>query len=205
MRCQAITWSSGDLLFIRHRRLWYDRLSTWKRYPHYWSFVWGIQLWQVDSPYKGPVMHSFFMLASLSHWWSSWFTWWRHQMEAFSALLALCAGEFTVPGEFPAQRPVTWSFDVFFDLRVNKRLSKQPRGWWLETPSWSLWRHRNDIRRHDAHATSLELRKLSATSCKRNFRMHFFYIVSNCWQTTNVKIPIYHVCIQERWNTETHV
>ena len=55
----------------------------------------------------------------------------------------LC-GEFTGPGEFPAQRPVTRRFDVFFDLRVNKRLSKQPRGWWLETPSLSLWRHRND-------------------------------------------------------------
>ena len=37
----------------------------------------------------------------------------------------LC-GEFTGPGEFPSQRPVTRSFDVFFDLRVNKRLSKQP-------------------------------------------------------------------------------
>ena len=36
----------------------------------------------------------------------------------------LC-GEFTGPGEFPAQRPVTRSFDVFFDLRLNKRLSKQ--------------------------------------------------------------------------------
>ena len=37
----------------------------------------------------------------------------------------LC-GEFTGPGEFPTQRPVTRSFDVFFDLRLNKRLSKQP-------------------------------------------------------------------------------
>ena len=55
---------------------------------------------------------------------------------------SLC-GEFTGPGEFPAQRPVTRNFDVFFDLRLNKRLSKQPRGWWFETPSWSLWRHRN--------------------------------------------------------------
>ena len=55
----------------------------------------------------------------------------------------LC-GEFTGPGEFPTQRPVTQSFDVFFDLRLNKRLSKQPWGWWFETPSWSLWRHRND-------------------------------------------------------------
>ena len=54
----------------------------------------------------------------------------------------LC-GEFTGPGEFPAQRPVTRSFDVFFDLRTNKRLSKQPWGWWFETPSWSLWRHCN--------------------------------------------------------------
>ena len=54
----------------------------------------------------------------------------------------LC-GEFTGPGEFPTQRPVTRSFVVFFDLRLNKRLSKQPRGWWFETPSCSLWRHRN--------------------------------------------------------------
>ena len=40
----------------------------------------------------------------------------------------------------PHTKPVTRSFDVFFDLRLNKRLSKQPWGWWLETPSWSLWR-----------------------------------------------------------------
>ena len=37
----------------------------------------------------------------------------------------LC-GEFTGPGEFPTQKPVTRSFDVFFDLRLNKQLSKQP-------------------------------------------------------------------------------
>ena len=55
----------------------------------------------------------------------------------------LC-GEFTGPGEFPTQRPVTRSFDVFFDLRLNKRLSKQPWGWWFETLSWSLWHHCND-------------------------------------------------------------
>ena len=53
----------------------------------------------------------------------SWYialTWWRHEMETFSALLAICAGNSPVPGEFPAQRPVTRSFDVFFDLRLNK-------------------------------------------------------------------------------------
>ena len=70
--------------------------------------------------------------------------WWRHQMETFSALLAICAENSPVPGEFPAQRPVTRSFDVYFDLRPNRRLSKQSWGWWFETPSWPLWRHRND-------------------------------------------------------------
>ena len=69
--------------------------------------------------------------------------WWRHKMEKFSALLAICAGNLPVPGEFPAQRPVTRSFDVFFDLRLNKRLSKQWWGWWFEAISRPLWRHRN--------------------------------------------------------------
>ena len=73
------------------------------------------------------------------------FTWWRHQMETFSALLALCAGNSPVPAEFPAQRPVTRSFDDFFDLRLNKRLCKQSWGWWFETPSRPLWRHRNEV------------------------------------------------------------
>ena len=58
-------------------------------------------------------------------------------METFSALLAICAGNSPVPGEFPSQSPVTRSFDVFFDLRLNKRLSKHSWGWWL--------------RRHRAH------------------------------------------------------
>ena len=70
---------------------------------------------------------------------------WRHQMETFSVLLAICAGNSPVPGEFPAQRPVTRSFDVFFDLCLNKRLSKQWWSWWFETPSPPLWRHCNDV------------------------------------------------------------
>ena len=51
--------------------------------------------------------------------------------------------EFTGPGEFPTRRPVTRSFDVFFDMRLNKRLSKQPWGWWFETPLWPSWRQCN--------------------------------------------------------------
>ena len=59
-------------------------------------------------------------------------TWWHNQMETFAGLLVLCTG-------FPTQRPVTLSFDVFFDLCLNKLLSKQLWGWWFETllcPSW---------------------------------------------------------------------
>ena len=69
---------------------------------------------------------------------AKWFSSWRHQMETFSALLAICAGNSPVSGEFPAQRPVTRSFDIFFELRLNKRLS-----WWFETPSCPLWRQCN--------------------------------------------------------------
>ena len=68
-------------------------------------------------------------------------SWWRHQMETFSALLAICAGSSPVTGEFPAQRPVRRSFDVFFDLHLNKRLSEQWWSWWFETPSRPYWRH----------------------------------------------------------------
>ena len=64
-------------------------------------------------------------------------------MEPFSALLAICAGNSPVPGEFPALRPVTRSFDVFFDLRLNKQLSEQSWDWWFETLSRPLWRHCN--------------------------------------------------------------
>ena len=98
--------------------------------------------------------------------------WWRHHVKLTFTTLAsermlfmatssngnifrvtghLC-GEFTSPGDFPAQRPVTRSFDVFFDLRPDKRLSKQPWGWWFETPSWSLWRQCN-VNLHSKYST----------------------------------------------------
>ena len=54
--------------------------------------------------------------------------WWRHQMGTFSALLAICAGNSPVPGEFPTQRPVTRSFDVYIDLRPDTRLSNCKAG-----------------------------------------------------------------------------
>ena len=62
---------------------------------------------------------------------------WSHQMETFSALLAICAGKSPVPGEFPAQRPVTRSFDVIFDLRLNN--------------CWVNNREAGDLRHYRAH------------------------------------------------------
>ena len=66
---------------------------------------------------------------------------WKH----FTRYWAFCADNSPVPGEFSAQRPVTRSFDVFFDLHLNKQLSKQSRGWWFETSSGSLWRQCNVV------------------------------------------------------------
>ena len=79
--------------------------------------------------------------------------WWRHQMETFFRVTGLCAGKSPVTGEFLAQRAVTRSFDVFFHLCMNKRLSNQSRGW-FETPLHSLWSHRN--RKHILFSDNIE-------------------------------------------------
>ena len=105
------------------------------------------------------------LLTEIIPWTSNYahtFPWWRHQMETFSALLAICAGNSPVPGEFPAQRPVTRSFDVFFDL--NKRLSKQSWGWWFQTLSRPLWRHCH------VHAVQLVTVAPNSTSIRRRKR-----------------------------------
>ena len=72
--------------------------------------------------------------------------WCRHQMETFSALSALCAGNSQVTGEFPSQRPVTQSFDVFSFLICAwlHGFKSKSWGWWLETPSRSLWHQCNE-------------------------------------------------------------
>ena len=79
---------------------------------------------------------------SPKHWaWKA--TRWRYQMETFFALLSLCAGNTPVTSEFPSQRPMTQSFDVIFDLCLNKRLNKHSTCGWFQTQSRSLWRHCN--------------------------------------------------------------
>ena len=70
-------------------------------------------------------------------------SWWRHEMEIFSVLLVIYAGNSPVTGEFPGQRPVTRSFDVLFYLPLNKWLSKQWWSWWFEMQVSSLLCHCN--------------------------------------------------------------
>ena len=91
----------------------------------------------------------------------------------------LC-GEFTGPGDFPAQRSVTQSFDVSFDLRLNERLSEQPWGWWFQTPSWSLWRHCN---------VCLQFHSLQYAISAQN-RVHFSWITP--WGRT-----VKHICVSK--------
>ena len=61
----------------------------------------------------------------------AWGTFFNKSIGNISALLAICAGNSPVTGEFPTQRPVTRSFDVFVDLRLNKRLSNNREAGYL--------------------------------------------------------------------------
>ena len=106
---------------------------------------------------------------------------WRHQMEPFSVLLAICAGNSPVPGEFLAQRQVTWSFDVFFDLRLIKRLSKQSWGWWFETLLRPLWRHCNGhVIMTWLYITSTEENQRTSGGFIKTLRTKQVVFTSNC-------------------------
>ena len=160
------------------------------------AFVWGIHRGPVNSPHKWPVTRKMFpfddvIMSSphgdntLSHDISPLTLtsvimpdakvnpWWRHQMEAFPALL-----ESPVTGEFPSQRPVTRNFDVFFDLHLNKWSSKQSCGWYFETPSHSLWRHGKPRGQSNFNKThwhpGLKLCLRPANERRRNFVMASF-------------------------------
>ena len=105
--------------------------------------------------YSYSVFHNMHNVFCAVFWWgynvcSSGYLWHINPMmtssngNIFYVTSPLC-GQSPVASDFPAQRSVTWSFHVFFDLCLNKRLSKQSWGWWFETPSRPLWRHCNDI------------------------------------------------------------
>ena len=110
-------------------------------------------------------------------------SWWYHQMETFSALL--------VTSEFPAQRPVTQSFDVFFDLCLNKWLSKQWWGWWFEMPSHSLWWHpyAGDTRSQDISSRDIDLvlPEYSSLSTRRVIELEWHLFDMGVWYSLDIK------------------
>ena len=107
-----------------------------------WSVVKYICCWTEDVHIQTTGYNAGYILANVIHSVVAHrYSRWRHQWETFSALLALCAWNSPVIGEFPAQGPVTRSFNIFFDLCLNKQLSKKSWGWWFETQLHSLWRH----------------------------------------------------------------
>ena len=91
----------------------------------------------------------------------------------------LC-GEFT--GEFPTQRPVTRNFVVFFDLRLNKRLSKQSWGWWFETPFRSLWRHGN------VQNSGLRLAETNIRILFSLIKRYKICVIHNLWVTWDMHV-----------------
>ena len=121
-------------------------------------------------------------------------SWRRHQMETVSTLLALCTGNSTVTGEFPSQKPVTRSFDVFFDLRLNK--------------AWANNWDAGDLRCHRAHydvnvmicvASDVAVDVQSIiTKCKPQYNVvnpdrylygsRTFYFVAVCQQLTHLSL-----------------
>ena len=102
-------------------------------------------------------------------------------METCSALLAFCAGNSSVTGEFPSQRLVTPSCDVFFDLRLNKRLSKQSWVWWFETTSLSLWGRCNE---------SLFICNIWYNIAHRSGLLCFVHM-DNSWSSHRFKLPLF--------------
>ena len=128
-------WSCWRGKRSRHSR----RMRNWQFYVSWyvpWHDVPIKQSWSIWIDRYWRTTNSKHKLCTL---WDAWhfylsITWWRHQIEQFTTLLTLGVENRPVNGyEFPAQRPVMRSFDVFFDLHLEKRLSKQSWGWWLDT------------------------------------------------------------------------
>ena len=107
-------------------------LTSWWRY-HYVMCPLDTLMWRQSNGDS--------LKVTVSQWEMDGYPWWRHHMETFSVLLALCEGNPSVTGGFPSQRPVTRSFAIFFDLRLNKSLCIQSKGRWFDTRLHSLWRH----------------------------------------------------------------
>ena len=111
-----------------HSRVWCIRYNTW------------LMSWPEGRIVFHLTMVSLFSSFPSRHGTFTFHSWWRHQMETFSALLTL-TGDRWIPRTMASDAEL-W---VFFDLRLNKRLNKQSRRRWFETPSHTLWRDCNVV------------------------------------------------------------
>ena len=110
-----------------------------------------------------------------------------------SALLAICAGNSSVTSEFSAQRPVTRSFDIFFDLCLNKVLSKQSWVWWFESPLRPLWCHCNGL----LQTTILQCHNSVHVSTVRLFVI----LTLPVWNNWVVAVNVVHLAEKnDQWN-----
>ena len=101
-------------------------------------------------------------------------------METFSALLAICAGNSSVIGEFPSQRPVTWSFDVFFDLRLNKRCINN--------------REAGDLRCHRAHHDVI-VRRAGLLWSQQDFEWRWSVPLFKCLTVLEFSFILFDLCL----------
>ena len=125
-------FSVWTLVFVGLWKIHYLRYM-WTEIPFIWLYEWFVcaSLQPIIPPHKN------WLCRRIK------FTWRRHQMETFSALLSFSEGNPPIADRFPWQRPETRSFGVFFDMRLNKRLNKQWGRRWFETLLCPLWRHCN--------------------------------------------------------------
>ena len=97
-----------------------------------------------------------------------------------------------------------WRFDVFFDLCLNKRLSKQSWGWWFEMPSWLLWRQCNvlcystppvsmkHIRRRYIHVSSKHFSPREVNHILYIVASLFWHQLKGWWRRRNWVTPSYN-------------
>ena len=129
-------------------------------------FIMWHQFWSCRSKWLN------MFLSTLHQWWPYWtMPRWRIKWKHFPRYW---------PFVVPAQRPVTRSFEAFFGLRLNKRLSKQSWGWWFETLSCPLWRHRNA----NAWNTQMHRMKSSCPKSQEICKCPNFSCGNDSWENT---------------------
>ena len=125
----------------------YSNTSIFKLGYQYWPLCWYSSRCINKNKYEYMLTLSFISksrhLANQQYLSRCHLSWWRHQIEAFSELLALCAGNWPVTGEFPSQRASDAELWCFFDVGHNKQLNQPSSCWWFEAPCRPLWRHFN--------------------------------------------------------------